>query len=96
VAVDEIEAREAVARERHHLVTDQRDQGRRPHRHRAGKGEVMLRHATEMVGATSAPTFSPTPRPIISAVSASVPIRPVGPCCSVEPIGMMMPVLVLR
>jgi hypothetical protein len=51
---------------------------------------------TEMVGATSAPTFSPTPRPIISAVSASVPIRPVGPCCSVEPIGMMIPVLLLR
>ena len=43
-----------------------------------------------------APAFSPAPRPIISAVSASVPIRPVGPCCSVEPIGMMMPVLVLR
>ena len=51
---------------------------------------------TEMVGATSAPTFSPTPRPIISAVSASVPIKPVGPCCSVEPIGMMIPVLLLR
>src|SRR5258708_6980423 len=46
---------------------------------------------TEMVGPTQAPVLSPTPRAITSAHSASVPIRPFGPCCSVEPIGMMMP-----
>src|SRR5438270_562188 len=45
MTVEEIEAREAVAGERHHLVADQRDQRRRPHRHRAGKIEMVLRHA---------------------------------------------------
>ena len=45
---------------------------------------------TLMVGATSAPVASPTARATASAVSASVPTRPLGPCCSVEPIGMMI------
>src|SRR6516165_9895191 len=45
---------------------------------------------TAMVGPTRAPAASPTPRAITSAQIASVPIRPVGPCCSVEPIGRIM------
>src|SRR5260221_151383 len=40
---------------------------------------------TEMVGATQASTWSPTPRAITSAHSASVPISPLGPCCELEP-----------
>jgi len=50
----------------------------------------------DMVGATMAPTASPAQRAISSEVIASVPIRPLGPCCSVEPIGTMMPVLFSR
>src|SRR5262249_33412894 len=43
------------------------------------------------VGATRAPIASPTPLETNSASRWSVPISPFGPCCSVEPIGMMMP-----
>ncbi len=39
---------------------------------------------------------SPTPAAITSGQSASVPMKPFGPCCSAEPIGMMMPVDALR
>src|SRR5712691_1851282 len=46
---------------------------------------------TLMVGPTRAPIASPRRRPITSGQIASVPMRPFGPCCSVEPIGMMMP-----
>ena len=49
---------------------------------------------TAIVGPTSAPAVSPTPLAITSAQIASVPIRPLGPCCSVEPIGRMIPRLV--
>jgi hypothetical protein len=45
---------------------------------------------TEMVGATMAPWASPMPWAISSGQSASVPMKPVGPCCSVEPMGMMI------
>ncbi len=51
---------------------------------------------TPMVGPTNAPAASPTPRAITSAQIASVPMTPIGPCCSVEPIGRMMPRLVRR
>src|SRR5262245_2452999 len=51
---------------------------------------------TAIVGATNAPVASPTPRATASAQMASVPISPFGPCCSVEPMGMMMPTLSLR
>ncbi len=51
---------------------------------------------TEMVGATSAPVASPTPLAMTSGQSASVPMKPLGPCCSVEPIGMRMAVEVSR
>src|SRR5271163_2567401 len=43
------------------------------------------------VGATRQPILSPTPLATNSASRWSVPIRPFGPCCSVEPIGTMMP-----
>src|SRR5882672_3496202 len=46
---------------------------------------------TLIVGPTRAPISSPRRRPITSGQIASVPMRPFGPCCSVEPIGMMMP-----
>jgi hypothetical protein len=46
---------------------------------------------TPIVGPTIASAVSPTPRATISAQIASVPISPIGPCCSVEPIGRMMP-----
>ena len=45
---------------------------------------------TEMVGATRASAFSPTPLATASAQRASVPMSPLGPCCSVEPMGMMI------
>ena len=51
---------------------------------------------TEIVGATTAPVASPIPRATTSAVMASVPMSPFGPCCSVEPIGITMPRLDLR
>ena len=96
MAIDEEEAGEAVARQRHHGVAHDGDKGGRPQRHRAGEVEVVLRHAHRDGRRHQRADLLAAPRPIISAVSASVPIRPVGPCCSVEPIGMMMPVLVLR
>ena len=46
---------------------------------------------TESVGATMAPAASPTPSAMTSAQIASVPMIPLGPCCSVEPIGTMIP-----
>src|SRR5260221_4982697 len=46
---------------------------------------------TLIVGTTRAPIPSPRRRPMNSGQIASVPISPFGPCCSVEPIGMMMP-----
>ena len=51
---------------------------------------------TGMVGPTMAPVASPTRRAMNSAQMASVPISPFGPCCSVEPMGMMMPLDVFR
>ena len=45
----------------------------------------------ERVGATMASWRSPAPWATSSGQSASVPTKPVGPCCSVEPIGMTMP-----
>lgn len=41
-------------------------------------------------GATATPSISPARHATASAHRASVPIRPVGPCCSVEPMGRMM------
>src|SRR5579875_3201403 len=38
-----------------------------------------------------APILSPAPLATNSASRWSVPISPFGPCCSVEPMGMMMP-----
>src|SRR6266851_1459245 len=46
---------------------------------------------TLIVGPTRAPISSPNCLPMNSGQIASVPMRPFGPCCSVEPIGMMMP-----
>src|SRR5216683_2657394 len=46
---------------------------------------------TLIVGPTRAPISSPRRRPMNSGQIASVPISPFGPCCSVEPMGMMMP-----
>ena len=43
------------------------------------------------VGAISVPARSDTPRATVSGQMASVPIRPLGPCCSVDPMGMMIP-----
>lgn len=48
------------------------------------------------MGPTRAPVASATPFEMTSAQMASVPMRPVGPCCSVEPMGKMMPVEVWR
>ena len=45
VAVDEIEAPEAVLRQRCDAIAEHGEQRRRPERHRAGKAHVMLRHA---------------------------------------------------
>ena len=42
---------------------------------------------TEIVGAISAPVSSPSFSASDSGQSASVPMSPLGPCCSVEPIG---------
>ena len=50
----------------------------------------------ESVGATSAPVSSPTAFASTSGQSASVPMKPFGPCCSVEPMGIMMAVELLR
>src|SRR6476469_6264429 len=46
---------------------------------------------TLIVGPIKALAASPTPQAIALAAMASVPIKPVGPCCSVEPIGIIMP-----
>jgi pyruvate carboxylase len=40
---------------------------------------------------TRTPLRRPTSRATASAVSASVPMAPVGPCCSVEPRGTITP-----
>ncbi len=45
MAVEEIEAVEAVARQRLHHVAHDGDQGRGPQGHGAGEGHVMLGHA---------------------------------------------------
>ena len=38
------------------------------------------------------PSFSSLmPKAMVSGQIASVPINPVGPCCSVEPMGIIMP-----
>ena len=46
----------------------------------------------EIVGATKTSIFLAMPSAISSGHSASVPMKPVGPCCSVEPMGIRMPV----
>src|SRR5471032_1038622 len=51
---------------------------------------------TLIVGPTRASISSPSCLPITSGQIASVPIKPFGPCCSVEPIGMIMPFECLR
>ena len=48
------------------------------------------------VGPTRMPLSSPASFAMNSGQMASVPSRPFGPCCSVEPIGTMMPVEDLR
>ena len=48
------------------------------------------------VGPTRAPVMSAIAKATVSAVMLSVPIRPVGPCCSVEPVGMTTPVEFFR
>ena len=46
---------------------------------------------TERVGATAAPVSSADRHARVSAQMASVPMSPVGPCCSVAPMGTMTP-----
>ena len=54
----------------------------------AGKGHVMLRLADIEGGADQDAASSPARRAMISGHSASVPRSPLGPCCSVEPMGI--------
>jgi len=82
VSVDEEEAREAVPRQGQYVVAHDRDESRGLQRDRAGEIEMMLRHADRDRRGDQRADLLATPRPIISAVSASVPISPVGPCCS--------------
>ena len=51
---------------------------------------------TPIVGPTTAPAISPADMAMASAQMASVPISPVGPCCSVDPMGIMTPVEVCK
>ena len=59
--------------------------------HRAGEAEMMLGYPTAMASVTSAPEASPTPSAMTSAQVPAVPNRPIGPCCSVDQIGAMIP-----
>ena len=56
-------------------------------------GKAVLNGAgvSASVGATSACARSDAASAITWAQNASVPISPIGPCCSVDPTGMMMP-----
>jgi hypothetical protein len=52
---------------------------------------MMLRHTDRDCRSNQRAGPLADPRAMTSAQIASVPIRPFGPCCSFEPIGMMIP-----
>ena len=56
-----------------------------------GKPRLNCATPRAIVGPTRMSPSHGMPRAIASAQIASVPMAPVGPCCSVEPIGITMP-----
>ena len=90
MAVQPIDALEAVARQLLRPVLHRRDHGGGAQGDGAGKAHVMLRLADIEGGPDQDAASSPARLPMISGHSASVPSRPLGPCCSVEPMGIRM------
>ena len=94
--VQKIEVAKAMPSQRLHVVDDDLDQRRRPQRYSARKPRLNWAGPRLSVGPTSAPDSSPMACAMDSAVKLSVPIMPVGPCCSVEPVGITTPCDVWR
>ena len=90
MAVQPVDALKAVARQRLGPVHHRRDHGGRAQGDGAGKRHVMLRLADIESGTDQEIAIVAGALPMISGHSASVPSRPLGPCCSVEPIGIRM------
>jgi hypothetical protein len=92
VRVDEIEVRKAVPRQQCQRILNDPQDRRGPQRHRLGEGHVMLCHADGDGGRHQGVQLVPgvaDDRLRADRVGAD---EPVGPCCSVDPMGIKIPV----